>query len=436
MSNRRHQTWAMGIVLAVVALAAVAAGLPLYVSATAAPLHPDEQRVPSSARADVPPQWSGAVERARQILRAGLAGHNLPGVSVAVGVGGDIVWAEGFGWADLATGAPVTPGTRFRIGTASTVLTSAAVGLLAESGRLRLDEEIHTYVPAFPRAHGPVTLRQVMGHTAGLSTDSEEERPLSHVRCERVIDALPHVADRPLLVEPGTEYRQSAYGWILASAAVEAAADQPFLAFMREQVFQPLGMEDTGAESATEENPDAVGEPGEDAPFITMFRDLILAPLGIIGTPVTPPTMPAPIYAPGWGRKPQLRYGLHVMAPRNLSCYAGSMAFFSTPSDLVRFALAMNAGTLLQPATVQLLQTSQPLTSGQATGHGLGWDLETVTLGGEAVHAAGYDGTLPGAQVASLLTFPQHGLVVAVTANATYADTSGLARTVADAFAE
>ena len=436
MSNRRHQTWAMGVVLAVVALAAVGAGLPLYVNATAAPLHPDQQRVPSAARAGVPPRWSPAVDRARQIVRAGLAGQNLPGVSVAVGVGGDIVWAEGFGWADIATGAPVTPETRFRIGTASAVLTSAAIGLLVESGRLSPDEEIHTYVPASSQTHGPVTLRQVMAHVAGLSTDSAEERPLSHVRCERPADALAHITDRALLFEPGTEYRHSTYGWILASGAVEAAADRPFLAFMREQVFQPLGMDDTGAESATEENPDAVGEPGEDAPFITMFRDLILAPLGIISTTVTPPTMPAPIYAPGWGRKPQLRYGLHLMAPGNLSCYAGSMAFFSTPSDLVRFGLAMNGGSLLQPGTVQWLRASQPLTTGQETGHGLGWDIETLTLGGETAHAVGHDGTLLGAEVASLVTLPQHGIVVAVTANASYADTSGLARQVVDAFAE
>ena len=68
------------------------------------------------------------------------------------------------------------------------------------------------------------------------------------------------------------------------------------------------------------------------------------------------------------------------------------MAFFSTPSDLVRFGLAMNSGRLLQPATVQLLQTSQQLTSGQETGYGLGWDLETVTLAGGPTQAAGHDG--------------------------------------------
>ena len=66
------------------------------------------------------------------------------------------------------------------------------------------------------------------------------------------------------------------YGWILVSAAIEAAADQPFLTFMREQIFQPLGMNDTGAESSTE-NPEHVGEPEEDAPLLTLVRGSDLA---------------------------------------------------------------------------------------------------------------------------------------------------------------
>ena len=65
------------------------------------------------------------------------------------------------------------------------------------------------------------------------------------------------------------------------------------------------------------------------------------------------------------------------------SCYAGSSVFLSTPSDLVRFGMAIDSGKLLQPATVQVLQTSQRLVSGQETGYGLGWDLETVPLAGE-----------------------------------------------------
>ena len=75
------------------------------------------------------------------------------------------------------------------------------------------------------------------------------------------------------------------------------------------------------------------------------------------------------------------------------SCYAGASVFLSTPSDLVRFGMAINSGKLLQPATVQLLQTSQRLASGEETGYGLGWDLETVTLAGQQTRTVGHDGT-------------------------------------------
>ena len=182
------------------------------------------------------------MQRARQIVRASLAEQNLPGLSVAIAAGGDIVWAEGFGWADLENHVPVTPDTRFRIGTASTALTSAAVGLLLEKGRLKLDEEIQTYVPAFPEKQWPVTLRQLMGHVAGVRNDGGDEGPLFTVQCERPVEALQYFEDSPLLFEPGTQYRYSSYGWILVSAAVETAAGEPFLSFMRKQIFEPLGM--------------------------------------------------------------------------------------------------------------------------------------------------------------------------------------------------
>ena len=215
----------------------------------------------------------------------------------------------------------VAPDMRFRIGTASTALTSAAVGQLLEKERLK------------PR------------------------------------------------------YRYSSYGGILVSAAVEAAAHEPFLTFMRKQIFEPLGMDDTRADSATK--------------------------------PITNRATP---YFPRFGADP--RYGLHLMRPLDYSCYAGASAFLSTPSDLVRFAMAINSrlrqgsgaqgGKLLQPATVQLFQTSQRLASGEETGYGLGWDLETAALTGKQTHLVGHDGESLGGMVASFMTFPEQGIVVAV----------------------
>ena len=121
--------------------------------------------------------------------------------------------------------------------------------------------------------------------------------------------ALRFFAESALLFEPGTQYRYSSYGWILVSAAVEAAADEPFLTFMRKQIFEPLGMDgtradDSRADSATEPIPDR-----------------------------------ATFYFPRFAADP--RYGLHLMRELDYSCYAGSSAFLSTPSDLVRFAMAI-----------------------------------------------------------------------------------------------
>jgi CubicO group peptidase (beta-lactamase class C family) len=396
--KNRSQTWLALIVLAVGGLLAAILGLWAFMSATATPLHPDPQGVPSVTRGDPPRKWAGAVARGRQVMRTGLTGQNLPGLSVAVGAGGDLVWAEGFGWADLEDRVPVTPETPFRIGTASTALTSAAAGLLLEKGRLTLDDQIQMHVPEFPEKQWPVTLRQLMGHLAGVRNDAGDEEPLS-MHCDRTADGLQRFAERPLLFEPGTQYRYSSYGWILVSAAIEAAAAEPFFTFMRKQIFEPLRMDDTTADSSTEP-----------------IRDR------------------ATYYFPRFAADP--RYGPQPPSEVDYSCFAGSSAFLSTPSDLVRFGMAIDSGKLLQPATVRLLRTSQRLSSGEETGYGLGWDLETVALAGEHTQQVVHDGELRGGMVATFITYPQRGIVVAVTSNISFADTSSLALSVAQAFAE
>jgi serine beta-lactamase-like protein LACTB len=399
MSKSRTETWLLLIAVGVALIPVALAGLWGYMTVSAKALHPDAKDVRSVTHTAPLSQWAGAVEQGRRIVRAGLTEQNLPGLSVAVGVDGDVVWAEGFGWGDLENRVPIAPDLKFRIGTASTALTSAAVGLLLEEVRLKLDEAIQTYVPAFPHKQWPVRLRHLMAHLAGVRNDGGDEGPLLSMRCHRPVDALASFADRPLLFDPGTQYRYSSYGWILVSAAVEAAANEPFLTFMRKRIFEPLGMRDTMADSAAKR----------------------------IRNRATP-------YFPRFAADP--RYGLHLMRPIDYSCYAGSSVFLSTPSDLVRFGMAINRGRLLQPATVQLLQTSQRLASGKETGYGLGWDIETVALAGEETRWVGHDGTLLGGTVASLMTFPEHGIVVSVISNISYAETPALALKIAQAFSE
>jgi CubicO group peptidase (beta-lactamase class C family) len=107
----------------------------------------------------------------------------------------------------------------------------------------------------------------------------------------------------------------------------------------------------------------------------------------------------------------------------------------STPSDLVRFGMAIDSGKLLQPATVQLLQTSQRTASGEDTGYGLGWDRETVTLAGQQRNLVVQDGELRGGTVASFISLPEPAIVVAVVSNISFADTRSIALKIAEVFA-
>lgn len=398
-------------------------------------VHPDPAAVPSTSTPHEA-RFAEAVAESRRRSMAMVLEQNLPGISVAVGVGDQIVWADGFGLADLETRTQVTPDTRMRIGTASSMLTAAAAGRLIDEGALSLDEPVETYVQRWPVKPWPVTLRHVMGHTAGLRTDRGDESVLFGHRCARPEDALPHFADRDLLFEPATGFRSSNYGAILTSAAIETASGRTFLDFMRAEVFGPLGMHDTDAQSSEEENPDHMGEPGEDPPPFTFVREVILEPLGLADPRPPAPGVPqlTTSYFPRRSAEP--RYGQHEMRPLNLSCYAGAMVFYSTASDLARFGLGVNAGRLVRPETVALMQTSQTLESGASTGYGLGWDVDDVTLGGSPARAIGHDGDMLGGRVVTLLTFPDRALAVAVVSNIAYADTRTLALQVAELFSE
>lgn len=427
----KSSSWGARILLAGALLIVAILGLWVFIIATATKLHPNPQTISSVTRSTPLPQWTATVEKGRQIVRASLSEQNLPGLSVAVGMGGEIVWAEGFGFADLKTSLPVTPEDRFRIGTASTVLTAAGAGLLLEDGRLKLDEEIQTYVPAFPRKQWPVTLRELMAHTAGVVSDGGDEGPLFTKHCEQPAEALPYFADDTLRFQPGTGLRKSTYEWILVSAAMEAAAKQPFLTFMQQRVFDPLEMGDTVADPAPT-------EPDDDFPLFNLIREKIFDPRAKRSS--SPDATPKPgqdrvtSYFPRFAANP--KYGLHLMRPLDYSCYAGSSVFVSTPSDLVRFGMAIQDGKLLKPATVELLQSSQRLSSGEETGYGLGWDLSTATLAGKQTTVIGHDGDLLNGMAASLITIPERKIVVAVTSNISYADTFSLGVRIAEAFTE
>ena len=253
----RKETWLALFVVAVGLLLAAILGLfALHERHRDAPAPEPAGRAIRDARGLVATVGRRGGAGAADRPRASLTEQNLPGLSVAVGAGGDIVWAEGFGWADLENQvrgrARHAVQDRHRLHGAHLGRGRPAAGERPAEARRR-DSDLRARVPGetVARDAAPVD------GTSGRRQERRRRRgPLLSAHCERPVEGLQHFADDPLLFEPGTQYRYSSYGWILVSAAVEAAANEPFLTFMRRQIFEPLGMDDTTPDSATEPIPD------------------------------------------------------------------------------------------------------------------------------------------------------------------------------------
>jgi CubicO group peptidase (beta-lactamase class C family) len=376
-----------------------------------AEIDPDE--LPSRVLEEPSGAYGEAVAKGRASARRLAAGEKLPGLSLAVALNGEIVWAEGFGWANLETQRPVTPATLFRIGGISQTLTAAAVGLLSERGRLDLDAPVQRYVPDFPEKKWSISTRQLMSHTAGIRPQGESF--FRDITCASDAERLAIFADDPLRFPPGTEFLYSPYGWLLVGAVVSAAAKEPYLDFMQREVLSPLGMDDTMADIAGE-------APAERAQF----------------------------YYPRMALNPRL--GLHDADIVDMSCLLPAGGFLSTPSDLVRFGSAMMGDDLLATATVEELQRPVQLASGVSTGQALGWVVQNLPLGldgsltrvlgqglGDPVRrgklSAGTVGGHAFGGTTSLVTIPEHRLAIAVATNVSGSENVFLLSTeLADAF--
>lgn len=395
--TRRGAETALAILFAVAILVIGGGALAFFL--TISPAFTDPAAVPSTAAAMQSGRFSGAVDESRRLARSLIVNENLPGLSVAVAVDGEIAWAEGFGWADVERRAPVTPLTKFRLGSVSKTLTAAAVALLHDRGRINLDAPVQRYVPAYPEKPWPVTTRQLMGDIAGVHLvrgDNNDSMPARD--CTSLDQAVTIFAGEPLLFEPGTKYRFSTNGWILLSAVVEAVAREPFATFMTREILTPLGMEYTVVEADVKD------------PDTTSF------------------------YFPRAGERTQL--GVQEAPQRHNSCLFGAGAYLSTPSDMARFGSAMLKPGLLKADTITLLQTPLRLTSGASTDFAPGWKVERVQLGGASTRMVAHRATPLGGTTA-LLMFPEHRMVIAAASNVTNAHgVAPFGMKIAEAFAK
>lgn len=168
--------------------------------------------------------------------------------SVLLARGGEVLVAKGFGPANREWDAANGVDTKFRLGSLSKQFTAAGILLLEQRGLLRLEDPLAKYLPEFPRADR-ITLHQLLSHTSGLANFNQLpdywEKNLHHLTLRQVIDWF---KDQPPRGQPGESWNYSNAGFTLLAAVIEKVSGRDFAAFLRDELFRPLGMTATGVD--------------------------------------------------------------------------------------------------------------------------------------------------------------------------------------------
>ena len=338
--------------------------------------------VPVRAADGWSPGQSGRIDR---IVAGVMETHGAPAMSVAVALGNELVYAKGFGLADVEHSVPATRTTRYRTASIAKPMTAAVVLSLMEDGKLNLDESVQSYVPEFPDKRWPVTSRQLLGHLGGIRHYKTSLEASSTAHFFSLKSALHTFADDPLIHEPGTKYRYSSFGYNLVGSVAEGAGEADFMSLLREHVLQPAGMTHTVADD------EFTVIPGRARGYIRATKSLLNQ-------------LP--------GNHNLIEGELYNSTLHDTSMKIPGGGLLSTAPDLVRFASAVNQRKLLNAETLKKMWTRQKTTDGKSTQYGLGWSVGRRS-GRDAIwHGGAQSGTST-----ILFLIPESGTCVAIMSN-------------------
>lgn len=314
-----------------------------------------------------------------------------PGCALGISQGGRY-HTRGYGLASLELGVPITPSTVFDIGSVSKQFTAMSVVLLAQDGKLSLDDEIQMYVPEVPRYAQPVTIRQLLHHTSGLR-DYIDVLGWSGISDEAVTtdaDALLAISrQKGTNFAPGSEYLYSNSGFFLLSVIVKRASGRSLRDFAVERIFKPLGMIHTQ--------------------YIDRHEMIVPGKAGS--------------YGGGDG-------GGYVLALANWE-QTGDGGVNTTVEDFSKWDLNFETGTVGGAAGLAEMQTTGVLTGGRAITYALGLTVDTYRGARRISHGGAWAGFR-----AHFLRFPEHKLSVVSLCNLATAGPGDLNQRVADLLLE
>jgi len=315
------------------------------------------------------PSYSEAIAEFEKFVNDQMALDRAPGLSVGF-IRGDYVWSKGFGYSDLENMVSAKPETSYRLASLTKSITALAVLQLVEASKVELDAEVQTYVPYFPRKKWPITVRLLLGHLGGISHYKDydlEERIKLHKNTK---EALAIFQDFDLVAEPGSKYNYSSYGYNLLGAVIEGASGQPYGDYIREHIFEPLGM-----------NNSRLDDPSDLISNRVRGYRLV---------------------------KGEIKNSEYVDVS---SRFAGG-GTRSTVIDLLKYAQGIIEGKLLKAETWKQMFTSMATKDGFFTGYGMGWYVRP----GRGHFQVSHGGSQP-ETMTYLLIFPLERFGLAVASN-------------------
>lgn len=327
--------------------------------------------------------YAQAIQAIEKFAREQMALDKTPGFSVGF-LKDNFTWTHAFGYTDLENRVPAKPQSSYRMASITKTFTAIAVLQLVEEGKMDLDTEIQTYVPYFPPKKWPITIRQLLGHLGGIPHYVNRETELHIKDNKNTQEAIAIFQDYDLVAEPGTKYHYSSYGYNLLGAAIEQVSGQSYGQYIKEHIFDPLGMTDS-----------------------RMDDPAVLIPNRVRGYRLMNGTLVNSEYV-------------------DMSSRFAAGGTRSTVVDLLKYARGIIEGKLLRPETRRLMFKPMAIRDGILTGRSLCWDVTPwkghfqVSHGGSQQETRTY-----------LLIFPLERFAMALASNLESFDRELYARRIA-----
>jgi CubicO group peptidase (beta-lactamase class C family) len=322
-------------------------------------------------------QESDRIHSVHELVRARMHEERIPGLSLAVLRRGEPLVVQGYGFANLEHNVHATAETRYEIASVSKQFVATAIMLLAEEGKLTIDDPITGYFRDAPTCWQRITIRHLLTHTSGIVRDGLEDY-WRHPKAMHLDYDYPQmfaiIAGRELDFATGEKCSYSNSGYFLLGLIIEQVTQQPLNDLLSERIFAPLGM-----------NATRINDP------------LAILPNRAAGY--------APVETGGWRKPPYIGLRHHF----------ANGGLVSTVVDLAKWDAALYGGQLLSQERLQEMWTPYVLDDGTATGRGLGWVISHFE-GHRQVH---HGGLLPGF-ASNISRFIDDGITIIVLTNSQF----------------